>query len=47
MDLDLNGQKLFNYRKEDINISESIQFKKIPMKESKTNSNIKHIQIQL
>lgn len=40
MDLDLNGQKLFNYRKEDINISESIQFKKIPMKESKTNSNI-------
>jgi succinate-acetate transporter protein len=40
MDLDLNGQKLFNYRKEDINISESIQFKKIPTKESKTNSNI-------
>ena len=40
MDLDLNGQKLFNYKKEDINISESIQFKKIPMKESKTNSNI-------
>ena len=37
MDLDLNGQKLFNYRKEDINISESIQFKKIPTKESKTN----------
>lgn len=40
MDLDLNGQKLFNYRKEDINISESIQFKKIPTKESKTNINI-------
>ena len=40
MDLDLNGQKLFNYRKEDINISESIQLKKIPTKESKTNSNI-------
>ena len=40
MDLDLNGQKLFNYRKEDINISESIQFKKIPTKESKINSNI-------
>lgn len=40
MDLDLNGQKLFNYRKEDINISESVQFKKIPTKESKTNSNI-------
>ena len=40
MDLDLNGQKLFNYRKEDINISESIQFKKITTKESKTNSNI-------
>ena len=40
MDLNLNGQKLFNYRKEDINISESIQFKKIPTKESKTNSNI-------
>jgi len=40
MDLDSNGQKLFNYRKEDINISESIQFKKIPTKESKTNSNI-------
>ena len=40
MDLDLNGQKLFNYRKEDINISESIQFKKIPTKESKIISNI-------